>query len=511
MKTMKIYGPPGTGKTTTLISTLGKLLERGYRPSEIAYLSHTRAAAVEARDRIAQQYDGYSLRDDFKWFRTIHSACCAVLGIGGNTIMSKTDLKQFSKETGFVVKGSMDLEMALDATDGERTHDIILNARSKALHRKVPIEQILQELPDDPALASTGRFLEAYDKFKQQLGKVDFDDMLDMIDCHSLPCKVVLVDECQDLSDRQWDIVHSFAKDAEFLYLAGDDDQAIYEFMGSSNGGFLKHEFDKEVVLDHSYRCCKAIGDAAQDIVLRVKERHEKAITWREDEGVVQRTGMSIEDLPWKDYAAQGDSVMVLFRHQKQCYKLGYALQDMDIPYTMGGTGITMSDKALCIKTYLSMRHNKARCSSFEVNRMFRAAGDTAAANAVNKGDPHADYGMEDCPSKVWAVKNWPKMFAKWESERKNLERLRRLVNIYGVSIIGDEPSIDISTYHASKGREADIVVLNTDCYKRTWDEQQRNPDVETRLCYVGITRARNKALILAPRTDMYMRALVEN
>ena len=509
MKTMKIYGPPGTGKTTTLISTLGKLLERGYHPSEIAYLSHTRAAAVEARDRIAQQFDGYSLRDDFKWFRTIHSACCAVLGIGGNTILSKTDLKQFSKETGFIVKGSMDLETALDATDGERTHDIILNARSKALHRKVSIEEILAELPDDPALASTHRFLEAYAEFKERLGKRDFDDMLDMIEDHSLPVKVVLVDECQDLSDRQWDIVHSFAANADYMYLAGDDDQAIYEFMGSSNGGFLHHPCDQEVVLDYSHRCCAAVGEAAQEIILRVKERHEKAIKWREGEGVVQRSTMSIEDLPWKEYS-EGGSVMVLFRHQKQCWKLGYTLQDMDIPYTVNGTGVTTSDKALCIKTYLSMKHNGASCSSFEVNRMFRAAGDTKAANAVNR-DPGESYSMQDCPSDIWAVKNWPKLFSKWESERKTLERLRRLVNIYGIEIIGTEPSIDISTYHGSKGRQADEVILNTDCYKRTWDEQQRNPDVETRLCYVGITRARNKALILAPRSDMYMRALVEN
>jgi len=242
--------------------------------------------------------------------------------------------------------------------------------------------------------------------------------------------------------------------------------------------------------------------------------RHEKAIEWQDKDGVVERSAANVEDLAWHDLAAGDKSVMVLFRHQKQAWKLGYRLQDLNIPYTSKGSSIVTSPKALVVKIYLNMRHKGGSATSVELNKMFKAAGDTAAANAVRKiapDDPTRQFTMAECPSNIWSVKDWPKLFAKWDSERRSLNTLRSMVNLYGIDVIGKQPTIDISTYHGSKGREADIVILNTDCYKRTWDDQLANPDVETRLCYVGVTRAREKALILLPRSDMYMRALVEN
>lgn len=514
MKTMKIYGPPGTGKTTTLISTLEKLLKRGYKPSEIAFLSHTKAAAEEARDRIALKFAGYSLQNDFKWFRTIHSACCAVLKVGFGDILGHSDLKQFAAETGWNVKGGVSMEMAVDAMDGEKSHDIILNARSMASHCMVPLSEIIAKLPDDPALASADRFLKDYDEFKKKLGKIDFTDMLEIVaDKGPLPVKVMLVDECQDLSDRQWEVIHTFASDCDYLYLAGDDDQAIYEFMGSSKDGFLDHPSDKQAILDFSYRCAKEIGDQADKIIRRVKRREHKAVSWQDGQGEVQRSGIEISSLPWREMAKADKSIMVLFRHQKQAWSFSYTLQDMDIPYTMRGSSVTMSEEAKLVKVFLDMKHSGGAYTSAQIGKMMRKAGDAKAASAARHAaeTPQSLLKMEDLPQFDWDVKDWPRLFARYDSDRKRLNVLRRMVNLHGIDIIGQQPLIDISTYHGSKGREADIVILNTDCYKRTWNEQQMKPDVETRLCYVGLTRAKEKAIILSPRTDMYMRALVEN
>jgi DNA helicase-2/ATP-dependent DNA helicase PcrA len=510
---MKIYGPPGTGKTTTLISTLSKLLERGYVPSEIAFLSHTKAAADEAKARIAQQYDGYSLRDDFKWFRTIHSACCGVLKIGKGEILGNKELKEFAAETGWNVKGGIDMEAAIDQTQGELSHDVIINAVSMAAHQMVPLQQVIDRLPDSPALASADRFIEDYEQFKEDKGMVDFTDMLLLCqDKGSLPVKVILVDECQDLSDLQWKLIHTWAEGCDYLYLAGDDDQAIYEFMGSSNGGFLNHEADKQHILDYSYRCAKSIGDAADNIIHRVKHREPKEITWRDIPGEVSRSGLDIMDLPWPAYSNGNRSVMVLFRHQKQCWRFGYALQDMDLPYTIRGSSNTTSKDAELIKIYLEMKHNNAGFTSAKVAAMMRLAGAGEAAKLAVKNAETAQslVYMEDCRKFNWYADDWPRLFSRYEWQRKKMVQLRRMVNIYGIDIIGKQPMIDVSTYHGSKGREADVVVLNTDCYKRTWEEQMVNPDVETRLCYVGLTRAREQAIILTPRTDMFMRALVE-
>ena len=42
-----------------------------------------------------------------------------------------------------------------------------------------------------------------------------------------------MVDEAQDLTPLQWDMVVKLALNADKVYIAGDDDQAIYEWNGA--------------------------------------------------------------------------------------------------------------------------------------------------------------------------------------------------------------------------------------------------------------------------------------
>ena len=42
-----------------------------------------------------------------------------------------------------------------------------------------------------------------------------------------------MVDEAQDLTPLQWDMVVKIAKNVDRVYIAGDDDQAIYEWNGA--------------------------------------------------------------------------------------------------------------------------------------------------------------------------------------------------------------------------------------------------------------------------------------
>ena len=42
-----------------------------------------------------------------------------------------------------------------------------------------------------------------------------------------------MVDEAQDLTPLQWDMVVKIASAVDRVYIAGDDDQAIYEWNGA--------------------------------------------------------------------------------------------------------------------------------------------------------------------------------------------------------------------------------------------------------------------------------------
>ena len=75
-----------------------------------------------------------------------------------------------------------------------------------------------------------------YEHFKKQNNLIDFEDMLhkalhpDIIFDYY---KLLIVDECQDLSKLEWKVIAKLSKNSEDLYLAGDDDQAIFGWKGS--------------------------------------------------------------------------------------------------------------------------------------------------------------------------------------------------------------------------------------------------------------------------------------
>src|SRR5690606_14540054 len=95
---VKIYGPPGTGKTTRLQQLVEKEVRAGTPLNRMAYLSFTKGAAEVIRERMK------ATEEDVKWFRTIHSAAMALLGIGRDSVMGVADYRQFRIETGMDIR-----------------------------------------------------------------------------------------------------------------------------------------------------------------------------------------------------------------------------------------------------------------------------------------------------------------------------------------------------------------------------------------------------------------------
>ena len=68
--------------------------------------------------------------------------------------------------------------------------------------------------------------------------------------------KVLFIDEAQDLSLLQWEMVERYGVVQTKTYIAGDDDQAIFKWAGADVDHFiaLKEEVDDIKTLDQSYR-----------------------------------------------------------------------------------------------------------------------------------------------------------------------------------------------------------------------------------------------------------------
>jgi len=118
-------------------------------------------------------------------------------------------------------------------------------------------------------------------KFKKEKGLKDFTDLLeDFIHKEVHPSfEVLFIDEAQDLSLLQWDMVRCIWANAKKTYIAGDDDQAIFKWAGADVDHFiaLKSEVDDIKTLDQSYRIPGGpIHELSQKIIRKVDKRFNK-------------------------------------------------------------------------------------------------------------------------------------------------------------------------------------------------------------------------------------------
>ena len=86
-----------------------------------------------------------------------------------------------------------------------------------------------------------------------------------LIEKETLPrFKVIFIDEAQDLSPLQWKLYDRLKEQADDIYLAGDDDQAIFAWAGADVNRFINEKADKERVLKYSKRISRAVQEQSE-------------------------------------------------------------------------------------------------------------------------------------------------------------------------------------------------------------------------------------------------------
>ena len=494
MKTI-ILGPPGTGKTTTLLNLVDEFLKEGIRPRQIGYFSFTKKAATEAADRAAEKF-GLDKENDLPFFRTLHSYAFNQLGMTKEKMMKSEDYKEFGQKCGIPIKtANYSTEDGTFNSDNEYL-TIINTARVKRLDLLEYYDSRKNIL--DIERSTLFLLAEELKRFKKEKGLKDFNDLLENFIQKDINPKfeVLFIDEAQDLSLIQWDMVRKLWTNANKTYIAGDDDQAIFKWAGADVDHFiaLKEEVDDIKTLEQSYRIPGGpIHELSQHIISKVQNRFDKQYRPRDDEGILKRySDITQVDMSQGNWLVLSSANYFLDDVKDLCELQGWYYQ------YKGRNSISLK-LLLALNNWESWR-KEGTLNHLEIKNIYEYLGSNVLEGFRKGKTLHADdkYTLQDCQEKHGLItdKVWYESFEGLDTLTENYIRNMRANG----EQINKNPRITMSTIHGAKGGEADKVLLMQDITGAALETFSHDPDELHRLFYTGATRAKRELHVLDPK-----------
>lgn len=313
--------------------------------------------------------------------------------------------------------------------------------------------------------------------------QIDFDDQVYM-STYFAPNEawptfdVILVDEAQDLSPLQHDMLDRLSAKNARLIVVGDVNQAIYGWRGASCHSLQELQDRYNLVpmpLTVSFRCPEKIVKLAQDIVPHIKaNKPDGTITyWKNDENDSSKLGWFIEDfIPGS---------VVLCRNNAPLISLGFAFIKHGIPTFFTGRDLSPGLK----KIVQALPDNLPPLTA--LHTWYTEEKD----RLISKGKYDLIDKLRDKYECLTAVYRGANATDK-ESLIAGIDRL--FLREYSPD------AIELSTIHRSKGKEwENVYILNKHLIPGKWVQEAYDQDIpgsedllkqEYNLLYVAITRS---------------------
>ena len=373
---MTINGPiliiagAGSGKTRVITFRIAHMLDSGVPQSQILALTFTNKAAKEMVERI-KELTGKKL--PFLMISTFHAFGVKVLrqdiaklGWRENfSIYDETDRNALIKETG------RELRYSPEALDIYKIGILISDIKTGRKQWNAENE-MYREL------------YEGYQEGLKLYNAVDFDDLIvlpirlfkefpEILASYKQRYKYIMVDEFQDTSHQQYEMMHLLAD--QNVAVVGDDDQSIYSWRGADYQNIVNFEKDfpavKEIRLEQNYRSTGTILAAANGVIKHNTNRKDKQLWSGKGEGKPIEVYSPDNETAEADFVAETiqaisveekrkyDDFCVLLRANTQSRAIEEAFLQENIPYTMsGGTSFFQRKEIKDVISYLRVISN---------------------------------------------------------------------------------------------------------------------------------------------------------
>ena len=383
---LMVLAGAGSGKTRVITHRIVHIIHQGVAPHNILAVTFTNKAAKEMRERVGDLVRKYppsdrAVIDSLPLVTTFHSLGVLllrefhdVMGLRRHfTIYDRSDSIRAIKQA--LEKAQYDPK----EFEPRRVLSMISRAKGDAITQSA-YQEAASSYPEQVAAT----VWEKYETILKEEHALDFDDLLAktlrlLQDNQSVRetlqkrFKYIHVDEYQDTNRVQFSMVELLAGDEQNVCVVGDIDQNIYSWRGADIKNVLQFErhFPRSttILLEENYRSTQTIIAASNDIIKKNKNRVEKNVFTKNQEGekitlYAAMTGVDEAEyiaLTARSLIADGadpTSIAVLYRTNFQSRALEEAFLNFEVPYQLLGTKFFERKEVKDVLSYLRLALN---------------------------------------------------------------------------------------------------------------------------------------------------------
>lgn len=550
----------GSGKTRVLTNkVIYLILEKHVSPDRILMVTFTNKAASEMKERIHTFFTNLPAAErpsTQPLVATFHSLCAKLLRREGRHIGLSSQFTIYDSQDQLeAIKDAMTrLTLSLKDFKPSSVHATISGAKNELIG------------PTDYAVFARGQFQQAvakiypvYQKILKENDAVDFDDLIlhtvtlfrenpAVLEKYQEQFRYVLIDEYQDTNRAQYTLTKLLSGKYKNVCVVGDFSQSIYSWRGADYRNLMRFKEDfpgtKTFSLSQNYRSTQKILDAASAVIAKNKSHPVLTLWTQNPDGEELELFEALNEQDEADFIVRNivqkgmsklDSIAVLYRTNAQSRVVEEAFLHHGIPYVLiGGTRFYERKEIKDVLSYLRVLGNEKDTISF---KRLEKIGKTRLANFLafkeNLTNIETTDTIDLLDGLIKATKYLDLYDEEDEQDRMRLENIKELRSVAlafpqitefleNVALVeseyyadkqlenntGKKNAVTLMTLHAAKGLEYPVVFMvgmEEGIFPHARSLMNRDElEEERRLCYVGITRAKEKLYLTYARRRLF-------